>query len=374
MPFFVHLVPQRIGLILLAGCLVGCAQEGHGETLPEGEGVTSFQDADSPDEVIEAAADGQAGAPGDKHESEPSPSAPANLDHPSDPEEWVPISEWEGEQVTTVRSFFDSGSLEQIRTTLLGVEGPDGFHGPEMVYHPNGILKRVRTWRHGRPEGAYRVWFRTGNVKHQGVFRNGEQHGEFLRYRNEVDDLLLRANYNDGKLHGEVTEYFVGGEPRDIAQWKFGKRHGVHQVWVKADKQVIDEVYQDDQLHGPYRTFYPATGKLRVSGAYELGKKSGLWESWDEQGQLSLRENYVQDLQHGLREAFLNGQVVERGHFVNGVEHGERSEFYGDGAKRAAGLVENGRRVGPWFYWNPDGTLIEALSGTYVNDRLSEEK
>ena len=47
------------------------------------------------------------------------------------------------------------------------------------------------------------------------------------------------------------------------------------------------------------------------------------------------------------------------------IEDGQHEAWFVDGTRRERGAYELGQRVGPWEFWNEDGTLDEARSGNY---------
>lgn len=369
------------GLASLGFVLLGC---GPGPAEPPSSGGTSVP-ADGPATIDAAGAAGEstgadalpvtgAGHSLVEQDSEPAPGPAAgaagsgDAGEGGDPEEWIPLDRWLDQDVVTRREFYPSGALERIRTVLPGVDGPEGFHGPEMVYHANGLLKLVKTWTHGQPEGNFRTWFPTGQIKRQGAYRSGELHGDYVEYK-KGGTKQYEASYVHGQLHGRAMEYYYDERPKDESHWEYGLQSGVHRVWSLDERITLEENYADGELHGVYRSSYPANGEPKVEGTFEQGKRSGCWRGYDAEGRLALEEYFVDGERHGTRSAFVADVLIEKSEYENGLLHGTKKEYYEDGTERSSGRLIEGKRVGPWSYWNPDGSPIADLSGVYEDDR-----
>lgn len=344
--------PARLAGIGL--CLLACGQAPSPEPTP---GEPAGPDPSVEIEAVPAAQD-----------PTPELSVPKADETASDPELWTSLATWKGRTVETAREFYPGGELKRIRTRLPGVVGPDGFHGPELVYHANSTLKLVKNWLDGRPDGGFKTWFPNGLVKRMGNFERGELNGSLKEFW-KIGSTSLEANYEHGKLHGRVAEYFADDKLKDESYWLQGNQVGTHRVWSLTETLVLQEEYQAGVQDGTYLAFYPSTGEHRIEGGYLAGKKSGLWRGWSEDGVLVGEETFLEGERHGTRRAFVKGILVERLEFDQGVKHGQQFEFYEGGAKRSEGRMQQGKRVEAWSYWNPDGSLLTKLTGTYSDDK-----
>lgn len=50
-----------------------------------------------------------------------------------------------------------------------------------------------------------------------------------------------------------------------------------------------------------------------------------------------------------------NGQVAQKGSYMNGKLHGSWVAYNQNGEKTALGFYENGKKVGKWFFWTSKG-------------------
>lgn len=338
-------------------CLLACGQAPSSEPTDE----PSAGPVEVPDPTVDVGAATMTDAP--DLEAPPLKGGSA-----SDPELWTPLDAWKGQSVETVREFYAQGQLKRIRTRLPEVVGPDGFHGPELVYHSNKTLKLVKTWLNGRPDGAFKTWFPNGLVKRMGNFDQGDLHGSLKEFW-KIGSPSLEANYEHGKLHGRVAEYFAEDKLKDESYWNQGKQIGTHSVWSLTEALVLQEEYLGGVQDGSYLAFYASTAEHRIEGTYLAGKKTGVWRGWSEDGVLVGEEEFLEGERHGTRTAFVKGVLVERLEFDQGLKHGQQQEFYEDGAQRSEGRIDQGKRVDVWSYWKPDGSLLTDLSGTYKDDQ-----
>ncbi|MFT7677775.1 MAG: antitoxin component YwqK of YwqJK toxin-antitoxin module [Planctomycetota bacterium] len=355
LPF--RLSHYSVAIIALLGlCLGACGGESSPDPGSEVAAGTGTESGSSADPLVEV------------EQPEPEPEPAQAEEASTDPEHWTPLDSWKGQAVETVRELHKSGGLKRIRTRLPGVVGPEGFHGPELVYHPNAALKLAKTWVSGRPHGVFKTWFPSGIVKRTGSFDMGDLHGPLTEYW-KIGSVSLEANYEHGKLHGRVAEYFGDDNLKDESHWVFGSQVGTHKIWSLEGILVLEEQYHEGQRDGSHLAYYPSTGERRLEGTYLSGQKTGLWRGWTEDGVLVAEESFELGKRHGSREAFIASVLVERLQFDHGAKHGQQEEFYEDGAKRSAGRMDQGNRVGLWSYWKPDGSLLVELSGTYENDK-----
>ncbi len=84
----------------------------------------------------------------------------------------------------------------------------------------------------------------------------GKKEGESVYYFTRTNHIQIRANWHEGKLHGDWREYAITGK---LLNWK--------QYW-------------NGKLHGHERAYCPVTGALRSDVQYFDGKKHGVAKTW----------------------------------------------------------------------------------------------
>jgi hypothetical protein len=136
----------------------------------------------------------------------------------------------------------------EVETKVADPFGPPVTAG--WTYREVDTVRRLwggKTMRHG----PRRVYDSTGRLTTTENYRNGEKHGQFIRYTKQ------------GTKSSEQT--FVRG-----------KRHGPSLRWDSSGNLTAEENYADDLRHGPFLDRYP-DGTLAIDAKYERGMPTGKW-------------------------------------------------------------------------------------------------
>ncbi len=125
----------------------------------------------------------------------------------------------------------------------------------------------------------------------------------------------------DGRAHGPVIELFPQGGHR------------------------VEGSYVDGEKHGHWQTFYDGGG-LRSEAHYDHGKPTGTWIEFFADGKHAVERMHRQDGAIALRTFRPDGRALRQGVLVDGVEHGEWTEWDATGTAVLT-TWERGRRVTP---------------------------
>ncbi len=111
--------------------------------------------------------------------------------------------------------------------------------------------------------------------------------------------LFYKANYLNGKLDGEVTEYYSNGEIKSISNYKNGYLHGKFVIPAKEDNVGIDCNYYYGMLHGKEikldKLYYKFTNN------YKYGQLEGLSTVHNPDKECVSIEHYKNGKKHGWR-------------------------------------------------------------------------
>lgn len=375
----------RSVLVLVA--LLGCGDGSAGDVT--GEGGAARTGGGAPN-VSPPGSDPAPRAPaGGPVAVDAAPAASGDLAHPDDPDGWTPLGEYLGVPVDTQRVFRDDGTLERISCHLRGERGPESLHGPEWLLFPNGLSKLRQVWVRGQLEGPFTVYWPSGMLRQEGVYRGGQRHGTFVQYF-RTGDRNLEYAYVDGVPVGTWREWFVDGQPAAEENYRAGLKHGLCRRWassgppegsegtaevVGADSILVEEAeYVDGELHGEWTDYWPATGNLRRTGRMEHDLKVGLWRANREDGSLKAEREFVAGVQEGTETLYdENGSRIAENHYVDGVQEGPQRSWFSNGQLQAEGVMRAGLREGPWTYYSPDGAVNEAWTGTYREGQRVDE-
>jgi len=112
--------------------------------------------------------------------------------------------------------------------------------------HDSGILWWKTTFKDGKRDGPYELYFRNGQLEAKGTFK-------------------------EGKPHGQVVQYYENGQIELKSTYKDGQRDGPFEIRSRNGKLRKKETYKDNKRHGPYETYHE-NGQLEEKGTYKDGE------------------------------------------------------------------------------------------------------
>ena len=338
-------------------------------------------------------------------------------------------------------------------------------NGPIITYHDNGRVKEKGQYDQGKKNGKWKIYnskgtldviitykmgeilsekkpdqitesatyHENGRIKEQGLTRNGERHGEWKKY-DQKGDLLLVAVYELGKVIGkrkpdkveELIEYHSNGRVKSKGLVKNKKRDGTWKVFdnrgksiktiVYADGKMISSTVHNDEkpkLRDGSAVTYHKNGRIKETGKYSKGKKNGTWKEFDKRGKLLKVKIYnfgkvINEQAPEVVKPFVsyhdNGRIKEKGMIKNKKREGEwslygkngkilRTSYYSNGEivdktdsglinpiktyhengfVKEYGILNDGKREGVWKIYTDDGKHKENI--TYDNGVIKERK
>ncbi len=85
--------------------------------------------------------------------------------------------------------------------------------------------------------GVYHEYYKNGNLKLKGVFKNGERHGDWS-YFYENGKLWSWGEYQDGKRNGVGSVYYENGVLKMEGNYLNDKRSGLWKFFDKKGKTI----------------------------------------------------------------------------------------------------------------------------------------
>lgn len=120
----------------------------------------------------------------------------------------------------------------------------------------------------------------------------------------DVSYIKFALEYQDGRIKGEVKTYLPGGEIQGIYHLKNGEKHGEeiryypHKPGEPLQKQ-LSFFWNEGAIHGIRTTWYP-NGTMASRTEFAHNRMNGLSTTWYENGDVMHLEKYVSDkLQEG---------------------------------------------------------------------------
>ncbi len=137
----------------------------------------------------------------------------------------------------------------------------------EISYYDNGQLRyTVRLNENEKRDGVWEAYYKDGDLKSKGEYKNGEKEGVWEAYYKD-GDLKSKGEYKNGEKEGVWEGYYKNKQLMRKGEYKNGKEEG---VW--------EQYYENRQLE--------------LKGEYKNGKEEGVWEEYTWDGQLMRKEEY----------------------------------------------------------------------------------
>jgi antitoxin component YwqK of YwqJK toxin-antitoxin module len=170
----------------------------------------------------------------------------------------------------------------------------------------------------GYKQGFWQQKYYNGKIKYEGFFRNNMPYGEFKRYDNR----------------GRITSILIYSEKGDTAN----------------------------------ATLFHENKKVAATGRYINKIKNGEWKYYSEEGSLLKLENVIGEIKNGpYKTYYLDGKIYEEKFYINNILDGENIRYYSNGQMNFKSFYKLGRRVGAFFVYNIDGSVL--VYGKYVDDK-----
>lgn len=193
----------------------------------------------------------------------------------------------------------------------------------------------------GAGDGAWRTFDDDGVVRVEGSLQRGLREGTW-RWRASDGSERIAADFRAGVQEGDVVVYGDDSRQRLVEGWHDNKRHGLSTRWSPRGIKISE-------------------------GSHDAGMRDGAWCTWQDEGVL-LGCNHLKRGTGMWRQWSESGNIVETGQLLDDGRDGEWTQFYENGAQKAQGRYEKGRRVaGAWTYWDRDGHAVAHLRATINN-------
>lgn len=158
--------------------------------------------------------------------------------------------------------------------------------------------------------------------------------------KNRDGSIASKFYFRNGQMHGECLRYYHNGQVYEKSVYNNGKRNGKCYWWSENGQQVLIASYVNDIGEGDF-LFYHSNGQLSHKLVYHNGKRNGECCWW-----------------------FQNGQICEKSFFKDDRLNGVSCHWFENGRKRMTAIYKNDKRHGEYVEWNEDGTIKEFMLDT----------
>ncbi len=137
---------------------------------------------------------------------------------------------------------------------------------PERIQ--DSILVNEGTLLDGKPEGIWRSYYSSGNIKSAVNYKNGQVNGTATFYYDNNNHIIRsEIDFNNDLIDGLYKEFYSNGNIKASIEFKDGKRWG--------------------ELFYYYRNTH-----VKTEGQFKKGKQTGKWRYYSKSGELINKENW----------------------------------------------------------------------------------
>ncbi len=119
-----------------------------------------------------------------------------------------------------------------------------------------------------------------GDLLSEGEMLGRNRVGKWVYFHPGTDKILMTEFYENGKLNGVQTTYFLNGNKMKISTFEDGKLNGEEFVYTENGTLVKYFNYKNDELNGIVK-YFDGEGNLTSTGPYKNNRKDGEWKTYE---------------------------------------------------------------------------------------------
>ncbi|WP_153798396.1 toxin-antitoxin system YwqK family antitoxin [Foetidibacter luteolus] len=277
----------------------------------------------------------------------------------------------------------------------------DGTKSSEFIFTKEGIR-----------DGAFKGYYKNGQVKMSGIYKQGRLQGERTLYHSN-GALSEKINFVQDEEDGWYESYHDNGKPRYLGWMSADKKEDNHIEYDYAGNKHAETYYSDNEQHGYTAYFYPNgkkdyeqlftygwlkhitqfdstgkevadidmpqgkasftfkhfNGKDYLKGSYENYALNGKYEAFFFDGSLNTLQFYKQGYRDSLfKSYYYGGQLEAEGRYADGNPDGLWKHYWPNGKLEYQENYIYGQQDGDYLVYNEDGTLDKKM--LYKNNML----
>ena len=139
------------------------------------------------------------------------------------------------------------------------------------MYHESGVLMAYGIYRNQKKDSVWTQYGPGGKLSSRETYKNGILEGKFTIYYipedpdGKMQNIAKTGNYKNGKLNGEIIEYFDYGTVKTKFMYLDGTKHGLCVSNHSNGQTMMHERFKYGIKHGYFQAF-DESGK-------EIGRK-----------------------------------------------------------------------------------------------------
>ncbi len=204
---------------------------------------------------------------------------------------------------------------------LFAQKHPDG---PFKTYFDTGELKQEGAYRNDKKVGQWKDYYKNGQLSRSYIYApNGLYSGIEEQYTKK-GVLAYKAQVNS-EMGLDVVHYFSSGEFRAESSKKFFKKEkefiveGLGKQYYQEGGLQSEGIYKDGLLEGIWKSYYNS-GELEWEVTYVKGMLSGVYKKYYKNGTLEIEGQCQDGFKEGIEKRYnTNGELQKRFKYKQGV-------------------------------------------------------
>ena len=180
---------------------------------------------------------------------------------------------------------------------------------------------------------------RHGAVRVEVTRVDGKKDGA-VRFFDTAGKLSTSGTYSNDSRHGAWTTVGPRGNTLSIVNFNHGRKDGLQGYWAPNGQLLRVERFSNGKPDGPLYRFF-SDGTPRQITWYDQGVPNGTYMEW-----------YKSDS---------TAVALTSGSFSDGQRSGTWTWLYGNGRPNVQGNYSEGRKVGIWRNWSPQGHALPSV-------------
>ena len=215
------------------------------------------------------------------------------------------------------QTWYEDSTLLMSGKYLNGKEEGEWFN-----YWENGRIKDKSSFRDGNLDGLWESYSPESVLKVKGTYKAGYKVGEWTSYYNN-GRLKEKQHYKVFTQKNVADGMAIMGLKETVSNF-----HGSYEAYSQADFQIKETgKYYHGLKHGTWTNYYPGGAVPTIIAQYRYGRLHGVFKQYDRYGRLVYEIHYKNGLKDGPFYAYNeNGQLVSKKQFKKGVELGAQSQ------------------------------------------------
>ncbi len=125
--------------------------------------------------------------------------------------------------------------------------------GTWIYHHPNGKVAKEVTYKAGRPDGEVKVFNEEGKLVSRREYVAGARSGVWDSYSDDGEQKLREEAYKEGKPDGAFRTWFKNGQLRQEMNFVDGKLEGVATEWTQVGDKRAEVNFKNGLKEGVSR-------------------------------------------------------------------------------------------------------------------------